>query len=178
MSQTPRSTTLLLVALFVFSSVAAAAQVKKDPNPQPSRPKAPEAAKTSKQPLLRSLELVSTTEEARRVAEEESSKSRTAKVAAKKRNTDGLKQGANGAVLEFRPTSNSPFSGSDAGIVEPKIRKKSLLRNIHGSLYRAGGSQASRGNAESGSVGADSKNGKLSIFLQGEHASTTTPISH
>lgn len=178
MSKTLRHTTLLVLALFIFLSVAAAAQVKKTSDHQNSSSQTPTATKGERKPLLQSLGLINTDEAAQKVAEEESAKARTAKTAGGTTNPAILKKGADGAVLEFHPAGNSPFSGSSSGTVEAKAGKKSPLKNIHGSVYGATLPQVGHANAEGGAVGADSKNGKLSIFVEGEHAQASTPAPH
>lgn len=178
MSKMLRYTTLLVLASFAFLSASAAAQVKKPSKPQSAMSKTSKAAKASTKPPLQSLELVSPDKLAQSVAEEESTKARTTKTRAGVANPAGLNQNADGAVLEFRPAGNSPFSNPPSGGVEAKTGKKSLLKNIHGSVYGAAIPQAGQANAEGGAVGADSKSGNLSIFVRGEHAHASTPAPH
>jgi hypothetical protein len=178
MSITSRDTILLVLTLFLFLPVAATAQVKKTSNPQSSTSEKPKAAKTPSTLPLQSVTLVSTAEAVRKVAEEASAKGQTAKRPAETWNHARSKPGADGAVLEFHPTDSSVLADSAAGTVQAKSEKKSVLKNIHGSAYGATASGAGRADGEGGAVGADSRNGKFNIYVEGEHAHADTPAPH
>lgn len=176
MSKTACRTVLLVLAFFLVMPAAANAQTEKASRPQKSTS---ESSKTSKAPSklpLQSLTLVSTTEAARKVAEEASAKAETTK-------TDtsilkGTKPEADGAVIEFHAIDSSFARDSSKGTFETKSQKKSLLKNIHGSAYGATASDAGRASGEGGGIGADSGNGKFSIYVEGQHTHASTPAPH
>lgn len=178
MSRTPRHTILFVLAMFLLAPVAVAAQQKKTSNPQHSTLKEPNATTTPAKLPLQSLTLVSTSEAARKVAEEASTKAETSKKGAASSNLSKSGQEAEGAVLEFKPADTSSLAGSTAGAFKAKGRSKSLLKNIHGSAYGAAASAIGQANGESAAVGADSGNGKFSIYVQGEHTHASTPAPH
>lgn len=177
MSKTPWQTMLLVLALFLVLPSAAAAQKEKSSNVPPPNPKSVKSIKPQSNPPLQDLTLVSTAAAVRKVAEEASARAQSPKAASKTSVKAKSKQVADGAVLEFHP-ENSPTGDSTKGGFQTKGRKKSVLKNIHGSAYGAAASAVGQANGEGGAVGADSSNGKLNIYIEGEHTHASTPAPH
>jgi hypothetical protein len=98
---------------------------------------------------------------------------------------DGKQKGAKTAAskLESLPASDvvelqsvSHAAGTlDPFLVDQKDHSKSPLKNVHGDLYGATDSGALGGNQVDGAVGATTKSGKTSVYVQTDHAQTTWP---
>jgi hypothetical protein len=71
------------------------------------------------------------------------------------------------AVLEFQPAASGSEAASNPRVVDDGAPGKSPLKRVHGDLYGATGGA---GRAEGGSVGATSKSGKTSIYIQSDDA--------
>ncbi|MGH7969194.1 MAG: hypothetical protein ACREIC_10760, partial [Limisphaerales bacterium] len=99
------------------------------------------------------------------------------KAASETAKREGDKGAANAAVMEFHPTDGAA-PDSSKGTFQVKDRKKSVLKNIHGSAYGAAASGIGGANGESGAVGADSRGGKFNVYVEGEHAHDNTPNPH
>lgn len=178
MSKTPWQTTLVVLALFLVLPAAATAQQEK---PSGSPTSDSQNAKTVKAPgklPLQSLTLVSTEEAARKAAEEARAKTQRPQAAAETAKHKGDKEAANAAVLEFHPTDGTAAPDSSKGTFQVKDRKKSVLKNIHGSAYGAAASGVGRAHGEGGAVGADSRGGKFNVYVEGEHTHGNTPNPH
>lgn len=113
---------------------------------------------------------------AARVSAQEATRGAAADLAKKAGKSDpsiaGASRTEDSAVIEFRPVA-SEQSGGAAVQASSKDSKKSILKNIHGSAY---GSldPGNRGNHESAaSVGATSKSGKTSVYIEGDHSRTS-----
>jgi len=77
------------------------------------------------------------------------------------------KPAADDAVMEFQPAgSGSGTSSRSATAVQDK-EAKSPLKRVHGDLY---GAKAGIGHAGGGSVGATSKSGKTSVYVESDQA--------
>lgn len=127
---------------------------------------AKQSAKSAQPPHLE-LAPVSTSETARGAAREISKRQTTSptKSATAQGKTDELLPGTpdSSAVDEFKPGSAVDSAG-DAVVV--KESKKSAAKNIHGTAY-GGLDPTARGNHETGgSVGATSKGGKTSVYVE------------
>ncbi len=72
---------------------------------------------------------------------------------------------ASDAVMEFHPAPAG--TGSSAGVVHDGAQSKSPLKHVHGDLYGVAGAD---GHAAGGSVGATSKSGKTSVYVQSDQA--------
>lgn len=169
---------LVVLAVFLVLPTAAVAQQEK---PSGSHPSDSQNSKTVKAPdklPLQSVTLVSTDEAARKAAEEARAKAQDPKANSKTAKHEGDKGAANAAVLEFHPTDGTPGPDSSKGTFQEKDRKKSVLKNVHGSAYGAAASGTGGANGESGSVGADSRSGKFNVYVEGEHAHDNTPNPH
>jgi len=179
MNKAPWKTLLIVLALFLALPAAATAQAGKISDTHPSNSKNAKAVRPATKTSLQSVTLVSTDELARKVAEEESSKSQAPKAGEKHSKGADTSKGTDGAVLEFRPTDSPPAADSSNGTFQVKDgKKKSVLKNIHGRAYGAAASGIGGANGEGGAVGADSRGGKFNVYVEGEHAHDNTPNPH
>lgn len=178
MSKTSWHIALFVLAMFLLLPVAASAQEQKSSNTQAIPSEGTRSAKAPSNLPLQSLTLISIDHDVRTVAEEASARSKGSKTTAQAPAPKGSGPAAEGAVLEFKPTDNGMATASDPGTVQVKTRKKSVLKNIHGSAYGATASALGNANTESGAVGADSGNGKFNVYVEGEHSQANTPAPH
>lgn len=74
---------------------------------------------------------------------------------------------ASDAVMEFQPASSGTGAASSATVIEDGAQSKSPLKRVHGDLYGVAGGA---GHAAGGSVGATSKSGKTSVYIQSDEA--------
>ena len=132
---------------------------------QPAQPKSSTASSKEK-PTLAEATRVSTAEAARKAAE----------AVAQGRGSDPASE-APGApdVLEFRAAS--PGAQRSVGAAATKESKKSAVKSVHGDAYGALDSRAA-GKQTGGSVGATSKGGKASIYVETDRSHETTPAPH
>jgi hypothetical protein len=174
MSKIPCRTVPFVLVLLLLLPITAAAQAKEPQRPASEKPKAAKAPTTLP---LRSLTFVSPDEAAREIAETRA-KARASKKTAGISNPTGTGNAADGAVLELHPTDSPPLSGSATATFLTMSQKKSVLKDIHGSIYGGVASGTGLTNVENGAVGADSGNGKLNVYLEGEQAHVNTPAPH
>jgi hypothetical protein len=71
------------------------------------------------------------------------------------------------AVMEFQPAPSGSGPASSSGVVHDGAQSKSPLKRVHGDLY---GAMGASGHAAGGSVGATSKSGKTSVYIQSDEA--------
>lgn len=71
------------------------------------------------------------------------------------------------AVMEFQPAPPASGAATGSGVVEDGAPSKSPLKRVHGNLYGATGVA---GHAAGVSVGATSKSGKTSVYIQSDEA--------
>ena len=176
MNKTPWHIAAFILAAFLVLPLAANAQAEKSSSKRSAGPDSSKVVKTPARPPLQSVTLPSTAEAVSKVAEEASAKSLAPKAAGKNSSQSGTSGAPGEAVLEFHPTATTPAAGS--GDFQEKDHKNSVLKNIHGSAYGAAASAAGSASAEGGSVGADSRNGKVNIYVEGGHAQAGTPVPH
>jgi hypothetical protein len=178
MSKRPWQTVLAVLALFLLLPSPANAQEGKPSHAQPSDSQNAKAVKAPAKLPLQSLTLVNTADAARKVAEEESARKQLEKASGPAAKHSESGKAAGGAVLEFHPTDGPAAADSSQGTFKVKGRKKSVLKNIHGSAYGAAASGIGGANGEGGAVGADSGSGKFNVYVEGEHAHDNTPNPH
>lgn len=178
MSRTPWQTVLLAPVMFAFLSPAATAQEPKTASPHATDSKSAKAEKPAAQLPLQSVTLVSTEEAARKAAEEMRAKARTNQTPSKASKEAEAGNTADGAVLEFHPTGSLPGKDAVKGGVQEKDRSKPVLKSIHGSAYGVVASAAGRADGEGGEVGAESRGGKINIYVEGERTHASTPVPH
>ncbi len=80
---------------------------------------------------------------------------------------------AGSGVQEFQIVSPDMLGGAPG---PTKSSKGKWLKNVHGEVYGATGSGGAPGNQAGGAVGATSKSGKTSIFMQTDHVSGPEPV--
>jgi hypothetical protein len=78
-------------------------------------------------------------------------------------------------VIELQPAGGGSAVGGKLLVVTPQDSKGSFLKNVHGDLYGSTIAGASGNNVESGAVGATSKGGKTSVYIQTDHAQGPLP---
>lgn len=157
MNVVPTTTRVMLaVMLAVLISAAAAPQEKVDNPPTTnSRPK------SEKKPTLVDAIRVSTAEATKSAVKEKSKQSAQ---------PETMEESNDPAVLEFRPTANT----EEGTVVAPSGDSKKL-KNVHGKVYGAVDAGNS-GNRQSGAaVGASSKSGKSSVYVETDRSRTTPP---
>ncbi|HET9177928.1 MAG TPA: hypothetical protein VFQ24_06180 [Terriglobia bacterium] len=178
MSRTYWKTALLVLVMCVSLSPAATAQEQKTASPHAADSQSGKAVKPAANLPLQSVTLVSTEEAARRAAEEVRARAQTSKLSSEPSKEGAASKAAEGAVLEFHPTDSLPAKDAVKGRVQQKDQSKSVLKNIHGSAYGAAASAAGRANGEGGDVGAESRGGKINIYVEGERTHASTPAPH
>lgn len=75
------------------------------------------------------------------------------------------------AVVEFHPAEAEATTSTSVKTDAQKSKKK----NIHGTAYGAANPKNSGTHREGGAVGATSKSGKTSVYVETERDRTTTP---
>ncbi|HXJ94310.1 MAG TPA: hypothetical protein VMT20_15795 [Terriglobia bacterium] len=75
--------------------------------------------------------------------------------------------GASDAVMEFQPVPSGSGTAPSAAVVLQGAPSKSPVKRVHGDLYGVG---SGAGHAAGGSVGATSKSGKTSVYIQSDEA--------
>ena len=157
---------LLLSTVFCLPAFSATAQ-----QGTPATPDRDQSAQTkssrakSKQKSLADFTRVSTADTARKAAKD----------LAKESVTDNASEVSGASdVLEFHAADPGTQGAAATLAKEPK---KSALKNVHGDAY---GALEARGAAKraGGSVGATSKSGKSSIYVETDCSHETTPAPH
>ena len=135
------------------------------PELQNVRPEAPSDASTL---TLKDAGHLSPEESARMVA-----KSLGEKKDQSKRQAAGQSEAATDqAVVEFHPAADGSRNGSGAAAKIQDKQPKSALKWVHGDLY---GAKSGTGHAGGGSIGATSRSGKTSVYVQSDQARSTAP---
>ncbi|TAM81037.1 MAG: hypothetical protein EPN47_14260 [Acidobacteria bacterium] len=178
MSRALPQTALLVLALILLLPPAATAQKQKIGSSQAADPKNPKAEKPTAQLPLQSVTLVSTEEAARQAAEEVRARAQPSKAGPGNPKQAEPGKAADRAVLEFHPADSLPGADVPRGGFQENDSKKSVLKNIHGSAYGSAASATGRANSEGGAVGADSRGGKVNIYVEGERGRASTPDPH
>ncbi len=178
MGRTAWQTVLLVLVMVVVLPPAATSHESKTASPGAKGSQCAKAAKPAAQLPLQSVTLVSTEEAAHKAAEEMRAKAQTSKTPSKASKEAEAGNAADGAVLEFHPTGSLPGKVAVKGGFQPKDQSKPVLKNIHGSAYGAAASAAGRANGEGGDVGAQSRGGKINIYVEGERTHASTPFPH
>ncbi len=146
---------LSIPVMLLLSAYSGAAQGDKAPGAK--KPPEPQ-----NRPVLVNATRVSTDATARSAAKEEARQS-----AAETRTKDSNQS----AVTEFKPAG--PNDGSGEVVVLPKDSKKK--KNIHGEVFGTTSAQGAGTQGGGGAVGATSKGGKTSVYVETEHQRTTPP---
>lgn len=150
---------LLGLAALVLTALPPSAQAQQAADKKPSS-KTSASSRTAQKNKLKLLEVtrVSTRQAARKAAEAEVDK--------KTGTAPDSKQAAAIGVVELQP--NRHPEGKQANQNAARPGKKSLLKNVHGSVYGATGASNSDVRRTGGDVGATTKGGKASVYVQAE----------
>lgn len=122
--------------------------------------------KKEKQPTLADVTRVSTAEAAREAAQ------KTSKEKARYQESD---QGEDSSVLEFKPASTGENAGAKP---QPTDSSKRTKKNVHGEGYGALDPGNSGNHQTGGAVGATTKTGKTSVYVESNQTRSTSPTPH
>lgn len=153
--ESPRKLWAGILMLALAPALLCAAQDAKTPGNN-------EKAKAQKNPVLVDATRVSTDATAQSAIRKEVQQSTASKKS---------KDANDSVVFEFRPAA--PNTGSGDALVLPKGSKKK--KNIHGEVYGTAAAQGAGAQGGGGAVGATSKSGKTSVYVESEHQRTTPP---
>jgi hypothetical protein len=159
---------LVWLSLFCLAAFPASAQQDTPTHPDKGQAAQPKASTTrsKEKPALAEATRVSTAEAARKAAE----------VKVQGHGSDVASQASGTSnVLEFH--AGGPGAEDPGGAANTKESKKSALRSVHGDAYGASDSHAA-GKQTGGAVGATSKGGKASIYVETDRSHDTTPAPH
>jgi hypothetical protein len=159
---------VLGVALCLLAAAPARPQAAGEkPNEQSGATEArPAATSNKKRPKLAEITRVSTDEAARGVARQKAAKDEEASNAG----PDGP---AAPAVTELKPVTGG--SETSRGTVTVKDSKGSTASKVHGRVYGSLDPKNSGDRQQGAAVGAGSKSGKTSIYIETEGSRGTTP---
>jgi hypothetical protein len=159
----------VLVAAFSLLASAALPQSQAPQNPSADAPaRQSPAPKADKKRLLEEATRVSTSEAAKSAAQEE-----TAKHAASE-----TSEGSSASdVLELQRAARSSAAARTV-VAPPKDSKKSVAKNVHGTVYGSADPQATGNRRKGGAVGASSKSGKSSIYVETDQGRSTSSSPH
>jgi hypothetical protein len=146
---------VMLAAGALLSAAFGAAQETK-------KPKTP-AAKSQKKPVLVDVTRVSTDAAVKSAAKKEAKKAVPA---------DGAKDSNNWAVMEFKP---APPNGGDSSGDVVLLKNSKKKKNVHGEVFGTTGAQGVGTQGVGGAVGATTKSGKTSVYVETERRRTTPP---
>ncbi len=156
----------LLVALLCLA-LPAGLMPQDDYEKKPDAPKA-QTRKPSPQPVLA---------EATRASTDDAVKSTAPKKVEAGAPEEAPTEPGDSAVTEFRPATQRPETSGAASAGSPKASKKPSSRNTHGSVYGASGSAGNSTSRSGGSVGASSKSGKTSVYVETNRSRESQPTS-
>jgi hypothetical protein len=159
---------VLGVALCLLAAAPARPQAASGkPNEQSGATEArPAATSNKKRPKLAEITRVSTEEAAQGVARQKATPGGDAS------NTE-TDETAPPAVTELKPTARS--SEASGGSVTVKDSKSSKASKVHGRMYGSLDPKNSGDRQDGAAVGAGSKNGKTSIYIETEGSRGATP---
>ncbi|MGD1154654.1 MAG: hypothetical protein ABSA41_02380 [Terriglobia bacterium] len=148
-----------MLSILTLALAGAAWALADDP---PQKPETQKSSQTdsSKKPALTDAVRVSTDEALASAAKQE---------AKKQSPEENQKDSPDDAVLELRPSVPEAAASTSAAATK---EKKSPLKNVHGEVSGAAGAG---GNREGGKVGASSKSGKTSVYVETDRSNTTPP---
>jgi hypothetical protein len=156
---------VLSVSCFVGFTASAQQESSAPPDKGQSAQTKSSTTRSKEKPALAEATRVSTAEAARKAAE----------VKAQGHGSDPASQASGAAdVLEFH--ADSPGAQDSAGAAITKESNKPALKSVHGDAYGASGSHGDK--RTGGAVGATSKSGKASIYVETDHSHDATPAPH
>jgi hypothetical protein len=159
---------LVFLSVSCLAAFPASAQQDTPARPDRGQPAQPKGSTTrsKEKPALAEATRVSTAEVARKAAE----------VKVQGHGSDAASQASGGSdVLEFH--AGSPGAEDPVVAANTKESKKSALKSVHGDAYGALDSRGA-GKQTGGAVGATSKGGKASIYVETDRSHDTTPAPH
>lgn len=159
---------VLAIALLIFAAFGAASA--EENSSSAAKPNDVRSA-ASRKPSLADVTRVSTEEAAESVAREQA---RSEKHAAKAESEDASSEEALTSVVELKPRPRDSEGTKDAAKVESKSSGKGPLKDVHRSVHGATDAQGS-GRRVGGSVGATTRGGRSSIYVEGQRTRETPP---
>jgi hypothetical protein len=87
---------------------------------------------------------------------------------------DAASQEEPASVVELKPRARDSEDAKDAAKVESKSSGKGPLKDVHGSVHGASDPKGS-GSRAGGSVGATTRGGRSSIYVEGQRTRETPP---
>jgi hypothetical protein len=151
---------LMAAIMLLFSAVLVIAEEPRKNSP-PSQA-SPPASPSEKKPKLTDIVRVSTDQAIQSAAQKEAKKS-----------SKDEKDAADSGVLEFHAGAIDSNTGN--AVVAPSGSKRVPLKNIHGTVFGSADSHALGTHGAGGAVGATSKSGKSSIYIETDHARADSP---
>ncbi len=139
-----------------------------DPAPTGETKKSTEPAQKKQKASLEDVTRVSTRKAVQSVAKEKS------KPVAEEKKTQ--EPAAESEITEFHPAAPEEKNPGEEP-AKTKTSKKSTGKKIHGTAYGLGGGPGAP-TGGGGSVGATSKSGKTSVYVESEKTKTTNPAPH
>jgi|SRR5271169_2650181 len=170
MSTTRKCVGTLAAAVMLLASTSAISQdtsKKNSADTNVADGKTQDASKKKeKQPSLAEVTRVSTAEAAHEAAQKAS------KEKVKDQESDKSEESS---VLEFKPASSDENTGAKP---QPYDTSKSQKKNVHGEGYGALDPRNSGHHQTGGSLGATTKTGKTSVYVETDQTRSTTPTPH
>jgi hypothetical protein len=149
-----------LLAAVLASGVFASA----DEHTKKSDTQASATTEPQKEPALTNAVRVSTDAALRKAAQEKAKEAASGK---------DKKSTADKDVLEFRPAAPGSAPAEKDVVVEDS--KKSPVKNVHGEVYGTTGSGSVGTRGAGAAVGASSRSGKTSVYVETQRSRTTPP---
>lgn len=153
-----------VAAAALLTAPAAALATAQEHSSQDSAAQNSSAKQPEKKPALTEATRVSTDDAVRNSAKEEAKKAGADKT---------TEEPQDASVLELRPAAEAAGSGG-AGVA-PKSSKKAPLKDVHGRVYGSSDAKNPGTHRTGGAVGASSKSGKTSVYVETEGSRTPTP---
>jgi len=151
----------LLLCLFLPAGLCAQEAAEK----RPETPKA-QASRPSPKPVLA---------EATRVSTDDAIKSAAQKKSGTSESESPVAPSSDPAVTELQPVTHPPETSTAAGGESAKTAQKS--RNIHSTVQGTMGAGGQGSRRSGAAVGATSKSGKSSIYVETDRSRTNPPAS-
>lgn len=150
----------LMAAVYAFAQSPA-----EKPSTENSSKQKANATNHKKKPTLAEVTRVSTAEAARSAA---------SKTADESTGQNTKSESSDSAVLEFHPQSQDPAASSGDPFKSSKDSKDSALKNVHGTVYGSADAANVHNRKTGAAVGAGSKTGKSHIYVETDHARSSS----
>ncbi len=163
---------LSMTAIFAFlPSVAATPESESEKNSSGSpAAQASPASKTETKRALADATRVSTKEAVKTAAQ---TKTKASEAGTAPEGTSNESD-----VLEFRPAAPTDNGTSGVITLPSKDSKKSAVKNVHGTVYGSANAQGAGNRRTGGAVGASSKSGKTSVYVETDQSRTAQSSPH